>query len=443
MKKIICAALIVLCLSACGGGSGPKNGSYTGSVRGYAADVVMELSFSGGKITAARVVSHDETPAYGGRAADELPGRITEAQSLGCDAISGATITSRAILKAAAEAIVNAGGDPADFGYVPEEDISAADVITFTGLPGGAEAAYTGARLMELPSVTVETQSVNSSGTVKDVTATGVLLETVLNELGVSQKDYEAITASASDGYTIEFPREVLQNRDIIIAWEVNGEPQSPRVVVPGERAMYWVKFLAELELKGAAEAFAVDTLCVLETMIAGVSDQEYKYYDSVDRAVPVSALFDKYLSAKADSVSMASIDGWEKNEKYGTVAGQFIKYTGEFAPMFIGPSLPEGMRLKETLSMQVANEIIVSAAMAMKQAGIPEGGALPLSALFETAGMTDAPSYAFEPAEGGPGAEIGREDIAKAALTLTDGRVSLVFDGDETIKELLYIKAN
>ena len=450
MKKFFAVGAVllglVLCVFSCQstGSRALNDGSYRATARGYAADIVLDVSFSGGRFTNITVISEDETREYGGRAIAELPARIIAEQSLGCDVVSGATVTSRAIFRGVAAAISQAGGNPAAFGYTSVEDISAADLITFTGLPGGREAVYSGAQLMEMPSVTVDAQSVNSAGTVSDVHATGVLLETVLNTLGVSQRDFESIIVTASDGYSIEYTKDVLYNRDIIIAWTVNGEPQSPRTVVPGERAMYWVKFLTNFELKGEVKIENVYTIDILETMIAQIPGEDYKYYDSVDKAVPISAIFEKYLGTKADFVTLRAIDSWGKNERYNTAAAQFMKYTGEFAPMFIGPALPEGMRLKNTLSMQIGGELIASVEMAMLMENIPAGDGLPLTALFAIARMIDAPAYTFEAVDG-YNISIAGADIGKGVLTVTDGVVATRFDGlarNTAVRGLLRIKA-
>ncbi|MDR1802433.1 MAG: FMN-binding protein [Treponema sp.] len=451
MKRVFAIGTVLLglalCLFACQstGSRALRDGSYRGTARGYAGDIVLDVSFSGGRFADIKVISEDETREYGGRAIAELPARIIAEQSLDCDVVSGATITSRAIFRSVAAAITQAGGSPAAFGYTSIEDISASGLITFTGLPDGREAVYSGAQLMDMPSVTVDAQSVNASGTVSDVRATGVLLETVLRTLGVSQRDFESIIVTATDGYSIEYPKDVLYNRDIILAWEVNGDPQSPRTVVPGERAMYWVKFLSTFELKGEVKIENVYTIDILETMVAQIPGEDYKYYDSVDKAVPISAIFEKYIGSKADFVTLRSIDSWGKNDRYDTVAAQFIKYTGEFAPMFIGPALPEGMRLKNTLSMQIGGEFIARVEMAMLMENISAGDGLPVTALFAISHMIDAPAYTFEGVDGYR-VSIDRADISKGVLTVTDGVVAARFDGlarNTSVRGLLYIKAN
>jgi len=198
-------------------------------------------------------------------------------------------------------------------------------------------------------------------------------------------------------------------------------------------------------QLKGEAKAVPVDTVGILETMVAGIPGEDYKYYDSTDTAVPIDALFAKYVSVEAESVALSSIDAWGKNDRYDTVAAQFIKYTGEYAPMFIGPALPEGMRLKHILAMQVGNENIVSVGMSLQYAGVAEGEGLPLAVLLEISQMVGAACYTFEGADGYT-VEIEGEDIEKGVVTLVDGIVRVTFDGlpkNTSIKELLYIRAN
>jgi hypothetical protein len=112
---------------------------------------------------------------------------------------------------------------------------------------------------------------------------------------------------------------------------------------------------------------------------------------------------------------------------------------------MFIGPALPEGMRLKNTLSMQIAGEFIASVEMAMLMENIGAGEGLPVTALFAIAHMIDAPSYTFEAVDGYT-VSIDRADIEKGVLTVTDGVVATRFDGlarNTSVRGLLYIKAN
>ncbi|WP_066714410.1 FMN-binding protein [Clostridium sp. Marseille-P299] len=87
-----------------------KAGKYTATEKGYGGDVTVNVTVDGtGKITAVNVTADAETPDIGGKAAPMIANSIVEKQSLSIDAISGATVTSNAVLKAAKKAIEDSG----------------------------------------------------------------------------------------------------------------------------------------------------------------------------------------------------------------------------------------------------------------------------------------------------------------------------------------------
>ena len=90
-----------------------KAGGYAGYVH---VSVVLDEE---GRILDVTVGQHNESEGYGEKAIDVIPGLIVERQSLGVDAVSGATFTSEAIIKATAKALTAAGLDPADYGFAP------------------------------------------------------------------------------------------------------------------------------------------------------------------------------------------------------------------------------------------------------------------------------------------------------------------------------------
>ena len=90
---------------------GVEDGSYRGRAYGYNAPVEVRLRFEGGRATALHVTSMgDKRPldAY-----ELLPDRILAHQSLEVDAVTGATVTSRAIVSAATEAAFAGRGEGA------------------------------------------------------------------------------------------------------------------------------------------------------------------------------------------------------------------------------------------------------------------------------------------------------------------------------------------
>ncbi len=86
-------------------------GTYTATAQGLKGDVVVEVTFSEDAIESVEVVENQETQGIGSNAVDQLPGKIVETQSLGVDAVAGATVTSTAILDAVADCVTQAGGD--------------------------------------------------------------------------------------------------------------------------------------------------------------------------------------------------------------------------------------------------------------------------------------------------------------------------------------------
>ena len=86
-------------------------GTYTATVPGRNADLTVEVTFSEDKIESVTVTDHAETDGIGTNAVDQIPAAIVENQSLGVDTVAGATVTSQAILDAAADCAEQAGGD--------------------------------------------------------------------------------------------------------------------------------------------------------------------------------------------------------------------------------------------------------------------------------------------------------------------------------------------
>ena len=106
---------------------------------------------SGGSISEVKILSHKESRIIGEHAIDVIPSRITETQCLDVDAVTGSTITSRAIISAVEQAVVEACGDPALFsGYVAPEPSTevvekTADVAIMGAGPAGLMAAWAAA----------------------------------------------------------------------------------------------------------------------------------------------------------------------------------------------------------------------------------------------------------------------------------------------------------
>ena len=82
------------------------DGTYTSNCQGYSSVVTVNVTVSGGKITDSKVTDHQEKQYYG--SLTETPARIVAKQGVrGVDTFSSATITSEAIINAAAKALAS------------------------------------------------------------------------------------------------------------------------------------------------------------------------------------------------------------------------------------------------------------------------------------------------------------------------------------------------
>ena len=82
------------------------DGTYTGEAEGMGGPVPVTVTVSDGRIVAVEVGENSETLGIGSKAIEQLPPKIVEAGTTeGVDAISGATITSKAILAAVDQAL--------------------------------------------------------------------------------------------------------------------------------------------------------------------------------------------------------------------------------------------------------------------------------------------------------------------------------------------------
>ena len=140
------------------------DGEYTASRNAMNGMVEVSVTVKDGKIAAIEVADNEETPGIGGQlhnSSDEvvtsggsapvdlLPQLIVENNSLAVDLVTGATITSAALLGAVQDCIEQAGGDPADFqapvNYPVYED-GEADIVVIGGGGAGLVAAIAAAQ---------------------------------------------------------------------------------------------------------------------------------------------------------------------------------------------------------------------------------------------------------------------------------------------------------
>jgi hypothetical protein len=295
------------------------------------------------------------------------------------------------------------------------------------------------ADIMKLPVTEKEVISVNSAGNENKFTVKGALLSDVLRTLGMDQKSLSSIRLVAGDGYMMEVPPEVLAARDIIIAYEIDGEPlqektRPARIIIPEERAMYWVRNLVKIEILQARKALSLIRLLFLETALQNFEQHDYTYYESLDKAVTAADFFrDIAMEGSSDTVHMKAVDGLEKNEKTEVFENGYIKITGVDTPAFVSPEIPKGMYVKNILWFAKSDTGYISYTNAsgyFPTSKVDDREGIRLSDVFSEVSMDDGEAYLFTAIDG-YSIEIEKEDIAKGLIFLRDsGEVSVMFEG-------------
>ncbi|MFR8439363.1 MAG: FAD-dependent oxidoreductase [Lachnospiraceae bacterium] len=97
-------------------------GVYTAQANGNNGPVTVEVEVSDAEILSVKVTEHAETAGLSDTPIERIPAKIVEGQTLAVDTVSGATNTSNAILKAAEDALAQAGADIEALKAVQEKD---------------------------------------------------------------------------------------------------------------------------------------------------------------------------------------------------------------------------------------------------------------------------------------------------------------------------------
>ncbi len=113
-----------------------KDGTYTGSGQGFKSTITVQVVISGGKIASITVISADDDDEYFARARGVITSVLSR-QSTSVDTVSGATYSSKGILMAIRNALVQASGgvaettDTSNSGQTTKPDATLNPVISF------------------------------------------------------------------------------------------------------------------------------------------------------------------------------------------------------------------------------------------------------------------------------------------------------------------------
>lgn len=147
--SIFTVMALLLSNVGCSGKSSVKftPGVYTGTASGKNGPITVEVEFTKTEIKTVKVVSHSETESIAESAIEQLPEKIISNQSIGVDAVSGATLMSDAILMAVEDCVVQANGDVEKLKQVKDssankevEEVNTDIVVIGAGAAGTAAA---------------------------------------------------------------------------------------------------------------------------------------------------------------------------------------------------------------------------------------------------------------------------------------------------------------
>lgn len=128
-------------------------GTYQSTVKGHNGDLTVEVVVSDNSIDSVQVTSHIESAGIADTPIERIPKAIVDGQTLAVDTITGATVTSTAILTAVEQALTEAGADIEALKVAKVTDEGAkemvaknADVVIIGGGGAGMSAAVSAAR---------------------------------------------------------------------------------------------------------------------------------------------------------------------------------------------------------------------------------------------------------------------------------------------------------
>lgn len=159
MKNMKTALSAVLASAMIFGAAMASAETYSASAKGFGGDVTVTVTVEDGKIAAAEAAGISETPALGGAAMPQLCEAIVANQTPYVDTVSGATLTSNAVIEAAAAALAQAGLTFEKAEVVKGEDeVADCDVLVIgmgaSGTTAALSAAENGAKVIGVESST-------------------------------------------------------------------------------------------------------------------------------------------------------------------------------------------------------------------------------------------------------------------------------------------------
>lgn len=109
-----------------------KVGVYEASAAGHNGNLTVEVTVDEFKIKEIKILEHNESAGISDPAINRIPNAIVDGQTLAVDSISGATITSNAIIEAVTNALKQAGADIDALSVKSENTNVAGETVEYT-----------------------------------------------------------------------------------------------------------------------------------------------------------------------------------------------------------------------------------------------------------------------------------------------------------------------
>jgi len=310
------------------------------------------------------------------------------------------------------------------------------ETLSITGLDVG-DITFTLSDIKALEPYEGRAEGADSEGDPVIYEIKGGYLADALEQNGYSQADLAGIRIIATDGYSIEVSQDILKQRDVILAYEMDGEPldskNAPlRVFIPGERAMYWVRMVAEINVIGTVQSETVTGVYFMETLYTSDDYEDYEFIGQIYQTVDTNTILSEYPGSKGDVVLMTAQDGLEKNETLENFYKGVINFTGENSPEFFSNTLPGGMFVSNMKLFKYGGNAFYFAAKEAAQGGFT------LEDMLSASSMAQAETYTISFKDAAE-QTIAADELSLWTVGIEEQSV-FISDGDTKLMKPVYI---
>lgn len=310
------------------------------------------------------------------------------------------------------------------------------DTFSITGLDG--DITLTLSEIKALEPFEGRVEGADSEGNPVEHDIKGGRFLDLLEQNGYAQSDFAGIRIIATDGYSIEVSQDILKARDIIIGYEMDGQPLDERnapfrVFIPDERAMYWVRMVNEINVIGTVQSDSVTGIYMMETLYREQDFEDYEFIGQTYQTLDTHTILSDYPGTKGDVVLLTAADGLEKNETVENFYKGVINMTGENSPEFFSNTLPGGMFVKNLkLFKYGGNEFVFMSKVAELQNKVT------LDTLLLECNMEAADEYTLHLGDGSE--RIVKADALASWIIGIQDRHVFVSSEDEQLMDIVFI---